>query len=454
MYKAFTASADTPARLHFFRPADWEEAGDSLQGPVLAQAKATAFEGASGEMAIVAGEDGAITDVLFGLGSAQDALAVAALSAKLPEGDYEVARDAGLSLAHIAAGWADGAYRFDRYLKKKATPPRLVIGDGDDAAALDREAEAVALLRDLVNTPAQHMGPAGIETAVRTLAEDHGADLSVITGDDLLKANYPMVHAVGRAAPEAPRFIELSWGNEDHPELALVGKGVAFDTGGLNLKTGSGMKLMKKDMGGSAHVIALAKLVMSSKLPVRLKLYVPAVENSIGRDAFRPSDILSTRKGLTVEIDNTDAEGRLILGDALTRASESDPDLLIDFATLTGAARVALGPDLAPFYTDDGDLADAIWAAGTVSGDPVWRMPLWDPYKSMLSSSIADIQNSGGGGMAGSITAAVFLKQFVDARRWVHLDVWAWRKSKYGRPEGAAACGLRSIWTMVRTRYA
>jgi len=210
---------------------------------------------------------------------------------------------------------------------------------------------------------------------------------------------------------------------------------------------------MKKDMGGSAHVIALARLVMSSNLPVRLKLYVPAVENAIGRDAFRPSDILQTRKGLTVEIDNTDAEGRLILGDALARACESDPDLLVDFATLTGAARVALGPDLAPFYTDDGDLADAISAAGTVSGDPVWRMPLWDPYKSMLKSSVADLQNSGGR-FAGSITAAIFLKQFVDARRWVHLDVWGWREGKYGRPEGGAACGLRAIWAMLRTRYA
>lgn len=297
------------------------------------------------------------------------------------------------------------------------------------------------------------MGPSAIEAAVRAIAEEFGADITVTAGDDLLEQNYPMIHAVGRAAPEAPRLIELTWGNPDHPELALVGKGVAFDTGGLNLKTGNYMRLMKKDMGGSAHVIALARLVMSSNLPVRLKLYVPAVENAIDSHAFRPGDVLSTRKGLTVEIDNTDAEGRLILGDALTKACESDPDLLIDFATLTGAARVALGPDLAPFYTDDGDVADAINAAGAVSGDPVWRMPLWDPYKSMLKSSIADMQNAGGA-FAGSITAAIFLKQFVEARRWVHLDVWAWRLGKYGRPEGAAACGLRAIWTMLRTRYA
>lgn len=453
MHKAFTASADSPARLHLFRSGEWSDASASLSDAIKAQAKAQGFKGGSGDTVIVASPDGEIADVLFGLGETSDALAVAALSGKLPAGDYKVERDGGMPMANIAAGWADGAYRFDRYLKDKANPPRLVIGDGGDAEALDREADAIALLRDLINTPAQDMGPAGIEAAIRILAEQFEADLSVITGDDLLKEKYPMVHAVGRAAPEAPRFMELSWGNPDHPELALVGKGVAFDTGGLNLKPGAGMKLMKKDMGGSAHVIALAKLVMSSNLPVRLKLYVPAVENAIGRDAFRPSDILQTRKGLTVEIDNTDAEGRLILGDALTRACESDPDLLVDFATLTGAARVALGPELAPFYTDDGDLADAINAGGAVSGDPVWRMPLWDPYKSMLKSSVADIQNSGGR-FAGSITAAIFLKQFVDARRWVHLDVWGWRTPKYGRPEGAAACGLRAIWAMLRTRYA
>ncbi len=453
MHKAFTASAETPARLHLFRAGEWDDASGDLPAALRAQARAQGFKAGTGEMVILADSEGEIADVLFGLGDRPDALAAAALSAKLPAGDYEVARDGGQPLANIAAGWADGAYRFDRYLKTKANPPRLVIGDGEDADALDREADAISLLRDLINTPAQDMGPAGIETAIQTLAEEFSADLSVITGDDLLSENYPMVHAVGRAAAEAPRFMELSWGNDDHPELALVGKGVAFDTGGLNLKPGSGMKLMKKDMGGSAHVIALARLVMSSNLPVRLKLYVPAVENAIGRDAFRPSDILQTRKGLTVEIDNTDAEGRLILGDALARACESDPDLLVDFATLTGAARVALGPDLAPFYTDDGDLADAISAAGTVSGDPVWRMPLWDPYKSMLKSSVADLQNSGGR-FAGSITAAIFLKQFVDARRWVHLDVWGWREGKYGRPEGGAACGLRAIWAMLRTRYA
>ena len=299
----------------------------------------------------------------------------------------------------------------------------------------------------------EDMGPPEIQGTISDLAERYGATLETVIGEALLEQNYPMVHAVGRAGPEAPRIMELSWGNEDHPQLAIVGKGVAFDTGGLNLKTGNYMRLMKKDMGGSAHAIALAELVMGANLPVHLKLYVPAVENAIAGDAFRPGDILSSRKGLSVEIDNTDAEGRLILGDALTRASEEDPDLLIDFATLTGAARVALGPDLAPYYTDDEDLAAAIATGAEVSGDPAWRMPLWSPYKKMLKSPIADLVNSAAGGMAGSITAAIFLKQFVEAKSWVHLDVWAWRDGKYGRPAGGAACGLRAVWEMVRARY-
>jgi leucyl aminopeptidase len=286
------------------------------------------------------------------------------------------------------------------------------------------------------------------------LAERYGATLETVIGDALLAENYPLVHAVGRAGPEAPRIMELTWGPEDAPELALVGKGVTFDTGGLNLKTGNYMRLMKKDMGGSAHAIALAELVMGANLPVRLKLYIPAVENAISGTAFRPGDVLNSRKGLSVEIDNTDAEGRLILADALTRASESNPDLLIDFATLTGAARVALGPDLAPYYTDDEPLAAQIAEGSASSGDPAWRMPLWDPYLSMLKSPIADLVNSASSGFAGSLTAAMFLKQFVEADRWVHLDIWAWREGKYGRPAGGAACGLRAMWDAVKSRYA
>ncbi len=453
LHPALITTSDKATSVHLYTAAQWRS-GKGLSPALQALAKAHKFDGKIGQMVISAADDGAIGDVLFGLGEGTDALAVAALSAKLPDGDYAIARDGDYPMAHIAAGWIDGAYRFDRYLAKPATPPRMVIEAGAEGDAIRREAAAVSCLRDMVNTPAEDMGPNSIQAVISDLAKQHGATLETTLGDALLEANYPMVHAVGRAAQQEPRFLELSWGDETAPELAIVGKGVAFDTGGLNLKTGSSMRLMKKDMGGSAHAIALAGLVMAANLPVHLKLYVPAVENAISGNAFRPGDVLSSRKGLSVEIDNTDAEGRLILGDALARASESDPDLLIDFATLTGAARVALGPDLAPFYTDDEALAQAILAGAQSSGDPAWRMPLWDPYLSMLKSPIADLVNSASSGMAGSITAAMFLKQFVDASRWVHLDIWAWRMSKYGRPEGGAACGLRAMWAMVEKRYA
>ena len=452
-HAALIETADSSVPIYLFTSSDWE-AGADIPDPLKAQASAQAFKASAGQMVITADADGAVSGVLFGVGTGADALAVAALSAKIPDATYHIARDAGYEMTKIAAGWADGAYRFDRYLSEPATPPRLVVGDDAAGEAMIREAVAIDRLRDLVNTPAEDMGPADIQGTISDLAERYGATLETVIGEALIEQNYPMVHAVGRAGPQPPRIMELSWGNPEHPQLAVVGKGVAFDTGGLNLKTGNYMRLMKKDMGGSAHAIALAELVMGANMPVHLKLYVPAVENAISGDAFRPGDVLSSRKGLSVEIDNTDAEGRLILGDALTRASEEDPDLLIDFATLTGAARVALGPDLAPYYTDDESLAAQIATGSEASGDPAWRMPLWAPYKSMLKSPIADLVNSAAGGMAGSITAAIFLKQFVDAKSWVHLDVWAWREGKYGRPAGGAACGLRAIWETVKERYA
>ena len=454
-HSALIAASDAAAKLYLFTSEDWGDGQQASDVPAAlrALAKASGFKGGVGQSVILADEAGQTTHVVGGLGAGTDGLAVAAISSKLSAGDYVIARDGGYPMSQIAAGWEDGAYRFDRYLSEKADPPRLVVGDDDDGEAMIREAIAVDRLRDLVNTPAEDMGPPEIQGTISDLAERHGATLQTVIGDALLEQNYPMVHAVGRAGPEAPRIMELSWGDESHPQIAIVGKGVAFDTGGLNLKTGNYMRLMKKDMGGAAHAIALAELVMGANLPVYLKLYIPAVENAIAGDAFRPGDVLSSRKGLSVEIDNTDAEGRLILGDALTRASEEDPELLIDFATLTGAARVALGPDLAPFYTDDETLATDISNGAADSGDPAWRMPLWAPYKSMLKSPIADLVNSASGGMAGSITAAIFLKQFVDAKSWVHLDVWAWREGKYGRPAGGAACGLRAVWAAIQTRY-
>lgn len=454
-HPALVETAKAPANLYLYSADDWGavDAEDGVPAPLLALAKANGFEGGVGEFVIHADADGKITDVVGGLGPATDALAVAALAAKLPAVDYKIAHAGEYPIEHIAAGWTDGAYRFDRYLKKKANPPRLVVGGGKAGDAMVRLAVATDRLRDMVNTPAEDMGPAEIQGVISDLAERYGCRLQTITGEALLKENYPMVHAVGRAGPQEPRIMELSWGTPGDPQVAIVGKGVAFDTGGLNLKTGNYMRLMKKDMGGAAHAIALAELIIGAELPVEVKLYVPAVENAISGTAFRPGDVLPSRKGLSVEIDNTDAEGRLILGDALTRACEEDPDLVIDFATLTGAARVALGPDLAPYYTDDEALASEIAAGSAVAGDPAWRMPLWAPYKSMLKSPIADLVNSASGGMAGSITAAIFLKQFVEARSWVHLDVWAWREGKYGRPAGGAACGLRAMWEAVKARY-
>ncbi|MEM7766655.1 MAG: leucyl aminopeptidase family protein [Pseudomonadota bacterium] len=451
MHAAFTLDADGPIRVHVLRVADWPEA--DLSPPLMAFAESQGFTGAKGQTVTLPDEAGKPRDVLFGVGDGVDALALAALAARLPKGTYAIeTAPAGWKAEWSAAGWADGAYRFGRYLSTAHEPPRLVLPSDTDAESLSREADAIALLRDLVNTPAEHMGPAGLQAAVSALGETYGARVEVIMGEALLDANYPMVHAVGRAAAELPRFIELSWGDESHPELALVGKGVAFDSGGLNIKTGDYMRLMKKDMGGAAHAIALARLVMDAGLPVRLKLYVPAVENAVAGNSFRPGDVLATRKGLMVEIDNTDAEGRLVLCDALARAEESDPDLILDFATLTGAARVALGPDLAPFYTRDNGLADALVAGSQGSGDPVWRMPLWMAYRDMLSSSIADLTNSGGR-QAGSITAAVYLAHFVETTAWMHFDIWAWREGKYGRPAGGAPTGLRAVWAMLQARY-
>lgn len=347
-YPAFLTQAETATPIYLCTRDEWT-ADPDLPEALHNAAMAQAFAAGAGERVLLAGEGGRLSGVLFGLGAGGDALAVAALSARLPEGAYEILAPGPLSMGQIAAGWADGAYRFSRYLKNPSKPPRLLLSQDADPTALINEARAIHRLRDMVNTPAEDMGPAEIQGQISDLAERFGATLETLTGDALLAENYPMVHAVGRAGPQAPRMMQLSWGSSAHPELAIVGKGVAFDTGGLNLKTGNYMRLMKKDMGGAAHAIALAELVMAGNVPVHLKLLVPAVENAISATAFRPGDILDSRKGLTVEIDNTDAEGRLILADALTRASESDPDLIIDFATLTGAARVALGPDLAPF---------------------------------------------------------------------------------------------------------
>ena len=420
--------------------------------------KAQGFIGKAGSHVAVPGEKGEIERVVYGTGDASqtaDPFLPAKLVSALPAGTYafdEPVDDGAL----LALGWLMEAYRFDAYTAVSRPKAQLVAPKGVDADAVRAKAEAVTLTRDLINTPANDMGPDALEAAMRELAKAHGAVVSSIVGNQLLKRNFPMIHAVGRASDIAPRLVDMTWGAASRPKLTLVGKGVCFDTGGLNLKPGNAMTLMKKDMGGAANVLGLASMIMQAKLPVRLRVLVPAVENSVSAGAFRPGDILPSRKGLSVEIGNTDAEGRLVLADALHLADEEKPDLLIDMATLTGAARVAVGPDLAPFYTDDEDLADAITKAGAATNDPVWRMPFWSPYDEWLSSSVADLNHISAGGFAGSITAGLFLRRFVEnARSYVHLDVFGWTpKAKPGRPVGGEACAIRALFDVIEKRYA
>ncbi|MBS9477195.1 leucyl aminopeptidase family protein [Ancylobacter radicis] len=452
-----TASeASNPRPIWCVTPQNWREVAGGLPAPALSFAEATGFKAEPGALLVLPSADGAIAGVLFGCAEPpRDPLSFGKLATTLPAGDYLLERaPADPRLATL--GLLLGAYRFTRYRARSRAAIRLVVPEGVDKAAVERTAEAVTLARDLVNTPANDLGPAEIEAAVRTLAARFGGGVRVTTGDDLLAANFPLIHAVGRASPRAPRLIDLSWGEPDAPKVTLVGKGVAFDTGGLDIKPASGMLLMKKDMGGAASAIGLAQMIMARKLPVRLRLIVPAVENAVGGAAFRPGDILASRKGLSVEIGNTDAEGRLILADALSLADEEAPELLIDFATLTGAARVALGPQLPPAYTPDDTLAADLARHALAEADPLWRMPLWQPYASMLDSPIADLNNAPSGGFAGSITAALFLQRFVErAGAWLHLDIYAWNPSnRPGRPEGGEAQTIRALDALLTERYA
>jgi leucyl aminopeptidase len=418
---------------------------------------AQGFKGEGFQLAILPGERDDWSAVL-GVANVDElsvwCLAKAAES--LPEGTYRIE---GRGPGPAMLGWLLGQYRFERYKEKKAARgPRVLLTDEpariEEAVAL---AEATFLVRDLVNIPAGDLGPAELETAALALADRFGAKVSV-TRDHALDEGYPMIAAVGRAAAHGrePRLIELEYGDQRHPRIAIIGKGVCFDSGGLDIKPSSGMRLMKKDMGGAAHALALARLIMALKLPVRLHLLIPAVENAVSGAAFRPGDILKSRKGLTVEVGNTDAEGRLILGDSLTRAGEEKPELILDFATLTGAARVALGPDLPALFANDDTLAGALLGGGEAVGDPLWRMPLWSGYDEMLSSDIADLGNVTEGPMAGAVTAALFLRRFVpEGALWAHLDTFAWRSAaKPGRPKGGDALGLRAAWEMLRNRYA
>jgi leucyl aminopeptidase len=417
-----------------------------------AQLAAQRFTGKPGSHAIITGDDANWRVVAVPPAEAGP-WSLARLAEGLPAGTYRITQGTGDPL-----GWLLGQYRFDRYRPAQGEGPRILLTQdvGTHAETL-RVAAATAWVRDLVNTPAGDLGPADLEAEAEALAKRHGAVVTVRRGDEIAQG-YPMIHAVGRAAARdrAPRLIELQWGDPAAPRLAIVGKGVCFDTGGLDLKPSAGMRLMKKDMGGAAHALALAELVMAAALPVRLHLLIPAVENAVSGDAFRPGDVLRSRAGLTVENTNTDAEGRLILGDALTRAGEEEPELILDFATLTGAARVALGPDLPPLFTDDEALATALLDAGTALGDPLWRLPLWDGYDDMLKSDVADMVNAPDGGFAGAVTAALFLRRFVPKdTAWAHMDVFAWRPAaKPGRPKGGDAFGLRACYRVLKARYA
>jgi leucyl aminopeptidase len=426
-----------------------------LSAPQRAALAAQKFEGDGYSYAIV--PDGDHWFVVSGVANTESlsSWCMAKLAEVLPAGTY---RRAGGEPGPALFGWVTGQYRFDRYLSKPSEEGARVLLTKDVAAITPAlaEAAATALVRDLVNTPAEDMGPAQIEAEAHNLAKAHRATFKVTSGD-ALEQGYPMVHAVGRAASRhhAPRMIEMHWGDEKHPKLAIVGKGVCFDSGGLDIKPSSGMLLMKKDMGGAAHALALAQLVMQAGLKVRLHLLIPAVENAISGNAFRPGDVLRSRAGISVEIGNTDAEGRLVLGDALTRAGEEKPELVIDFATLTGAARVALGPDLPALMTRRDETANELLAAGNANDDKCWRLPLFDGYREYLKSDIADLNNTGSNGFAGASVAGLFLDRFVpEGTDWVHFDTFAWRPAaKPGRPKGGDALGLRAAWGLLKARY-
>lgn len=415
------------------------------------------FAAEPGALAPLPGPDGRLARMLAGI-AADDPWAVAALPTRLPPGRYRLDPEPEPAAAEAAAlAWRLADYGFDRYRAAPRPPaPLLVWPERADRARVRRAAEAIELVRDLINTPAADLGPAELAAAAEALAARHGASCRSVVGDGLLAENYPMIHAVGRAAAPArrPRLIDLRWGDPAAPRVTLVGKGVCFDSGGLDLKPSASMKLMKKDMGGAAHVLGLAGMIMDAGLPVRLRVLIPAVENAVSGEAMRPLDVLPSRKGLTVEIGNTDAEGRLILADALAEAASEDPALLIDVATLTGAARVALGPDLPALFCRDDALAAEILAAGEAAGEPLWRLPLFAPYRRLLDSKVADLASVSDGPHAGAITAALFLAEFVPPTvAWLHLDVLAWNgRARPGRPEGGEALALRALFALVAAR--
>jgi len=456
MLDIFVDSRDAAATpIWLLRSSDLKDWCARNAGSAAAWVETSGFKSETGKVLLLPDGSGGIAGALLGLGDGSDPFATGALATALPLRTYRFVESDGIDAANAVFGFALGTYQFNRYAGKKRENPRLILPEGVDGEEVSRLARAIFLVRDLINTPANDMSPADLATAAIEVANRHGASSSVTVGDDLLTENYPMVHAVGRAAEVAPRLVDFTWGRADAPKVTLVGKGVCFDTGGLDLKPPSAMLLMKKDMGGAANVLALADLIMGAKLDVRLRVLIPAVENNVSGNAFRPGDVLQSRKGLTVEIGNTDAEGRLILADALAEADSETPDLVIDMATLTGAARSALGPDLPPYYTNDETLAAQIADASRTTFDPLWRMPLWKPYDSWLSSKIADVNHVSDGPFAGSITAALFLGRFIEkSKAWVHFDIYGWMpKPRPGRPVGGEAQAIRALYCLLKSRF-
>ncbi|GGX40640.1 leucyl aminopeptidase [Tateyamaria omphalii] len=450
MTLSFATPDDSTRPVHLLDEAaalDWLA---TQSQPVQEWANTHDFKGALGQALLLPDDAGAVIGYGTERTRARDRFHLAAGAAKLPAGAYRLVSDLDPdTLASEALGWLLAGYRFDHYKDQTGMRAQLVRPEGIDAAKIEAIANGEALSRTLINTPASDMGPPDLEQAARDLASTFGAQVDVTIGEDLLAQNFPMIHTVGRAADRAPRLIDMTWGNTG-PKLSLVGKGVCFDTGGLNLKPGASMGLMKKDMGGSAAVLGLAHMIMATGLAVQLRVLIPAVENSVSGNAFRPQDILTSRKGFTVEINNTDAEGRLVLADALALADEDNPDLIISMATLTGAARVAVGPDLAPYYTDDTSLVAALETAARATADPVWRMPFHTPYEAMIEPGIADLDNAPKGGFAGSITAALFLRRFVEQSSYMHFDIYGWQPSAApARPKGGVGQGTRALFAAL-----
>jgi len=414
------------------------------------------FTPEAGNFLLIPDEQGGVSAALIGMGSGDNPFAVGEVERILPQGNWHFVGDNISELPYLAA--LIGAYQFDSYKQKPTSLAKVItlfVPDGVDREDIERQARAIVQARDLINIPANDMGPEALEAVVRQLAADFSARFEVISGDELLVKNFPLIHAVGRVGSQSPRLLDLRWGEPTAPKITLVGKGVCFDTGGLDIKHANGMALMKKDMGGAANVIALARMIMDAGLKVRLRLLIPAVENAISADAMRPGDIIKSRNGLHVEIGNTDAEGRLVLADALEYGGEEIPDLMLDMATLTGAARIALGPDLPPFFSDDTSLVHDVEHFSQICHDPLWHLPLWRPYFRMIHSPFADLNNTNQDGFAGSITAALFLSRFVGgAKSWAHFDIYGWTPTpRPGFPKGGEAQGIRALYALLRSRY-